>query len=137
MTYKFSGILTSDFYIEEGIDLKDIYSIRKIDSPFKGSGIYLPMYSDRDPNEEEIIKIVNSVGLSKSDNWLFINYICWAGRIDYVYAYLNSCGKITGPVEESDLNKTSDLFVNIMEGFGVPKEKALDFKPFYRGFWNE
>ena len=77
------------------------------------------------------------VGLAGAADWLFINYVTWAGPIDSVYGLGVSGGRAFGPVAESDGDKTRAAYLELMGEFGVAQADALNFPPFVRGYWAE
>lgn len=70
-------------------------------------------------------------------DWLFINYVTWAGQIDSIYRLGSSGGRGFGPVSESADDKVRVVYLDLMAAFGVSPADALNFPPFVRGFWGE
>ena len=134
MAYRFAGFFALTSTISSD-DLLDQHVVRDVDQPFKGQGVLMPEYIGATPSKTDILLWSAKLRIDSAD-WMFIAYDCWAGHIDFVYAF-GSCGDCAfGPIEEHDPDRTTDAFVLAMHNFGVKKDQALNFKPFERGFWD-
>jgi hypothetical protein len=110
---------------------------REITAPFTGVGVRLPALSDDKPGPEQARRLLGELGLGGAANWLFINYVTWAGRIDSVYGLGSSDGRVLGPISESGPDAAQAAYLELMGAFGVSEADALHFAPFVRGFWAE
>jgi hypothetical protein len=110
---------------------------REITSPFSGVGVSLPSLLGNTPARDEVEALARQLGVAAADRWLYLTYVCWAGRIDFVYGLGASGGLPFGPVKEDDQDTVKDTYIRLMAQFGVSAEDALRFAPFQRGFWGE
>ena len=110
---------------------------REIAAPFAGVGVRLPELTGKEPGLDEARRLLAEVGLGGAADWMFIDYVTWAGPIDSVYGLGSSGGRAFGPVTESDGDKTRAAYLELMGAFGVAPADALNFPPFVRGFWGE
>ena len=110
---------------------------REVAAPFTGVGVSLAGLADDEPGPDEARRLLAEVGLAGAADWLFINYVTWAGPIDSVYGLGVSGGRAFGPVAESDGDKTRAAYLELMGEFGVAQADALNFPPFVRGYWAE
>jgi hypothetical protein len=95
------------------------------------------VYRFTEPGSDEVRRLLAEVGLSGAADWLFIDYVTWAGPIDSVYGLGSSGGRAFGPVSESARDTTRAAYLELMGAFGVAEADALNFPPFVRGFWGE
>ena len=112
---------------------------REITSPFIGVGVRLPD-SDGEPEllaPFDVEALARQLGLEAADCWVYLNYVCWGGAIDFVYGLGSARGRPFGPVKEDDQGTVEAAYIGLMEQFGVPAEVALQFEPFRRGYWGE
>ncbi len=137
MTYQFAGIFVKEFKISAEVPLDIPYTVRKVNSPFIGSGISIPQYVSKNPSIEEVNNIVKKIGIKQDLEWMFIIYECWAGKIDDLFGYIKKPEKEIASIIESGKNKLENAYISFMKKFGVSKDEALDFEPFKRGFWGE
>jgi hypothetical protein len=136
MTYRFAGFLARPT-IECPAVLPGNAVWREITVPFVGVGIRLPGLADDEPGPDEARRLLAEIGLRDAADWLYLNYVTWAGRIDRVYGLGVSGGREPGPVSKSELNKVRAAYLGLMGEFGVAPADALNFPPFRRGFWGE
>ena len=134
MSYRFLGFLVRDISTPPK-ELPKAAVWRPITEPFAGIGVrwnpdaeQLPKLSDADARAEQL-------GLDSAGDWLFLDYSCWAGRIDSVRGQGRRGMQSLGPVDETDVDKAQEVYVDLMNTFGVAPEDALAFPPFTRGFW--
>ena len=138
MAYRFTGFFARPT-IEPPAMLPDTAVWREITVPFFGVGVRLAVTGrgDEEPTPAEARRLRAEVGLDGAADWLYLNYVMWAGRIDSVYGLGASGGREFGPVGESDQAKTRATYLELMAAFGVSQAEALNFPPFVRGFWGE
>jgi hypothetical protein len=135
MAYSFVGLFAKP-PVAQPASLPTGVVWRVIDSPFSGVGIKLPDWLDEHPDVDAGSQLIQQFGLASCD-WLFLNYVCWGGDIDYVYGFGCRGGRAFGPVEEYARGAVVEAYTGLMEQFGVSAEDALRFPPFVRGFWGE
>ncbi|MGB3638588.1 MAG: hypothetical protein WBA39_13580 [Rivularia sp. (in: cyanobacteria)] len=135
MTYQFSGIFVKDFQILNKIHLDIPHTVKKINSPFIGSGISIPEYTSKNPSIEEINDIAKKIGIKQDLEWMFIIYECWAGEIDYLFGYIRKPENKIVSIIESSQDKLENAYISFMEEFKISKDEAFNFEPFKRGFW--
>jgi hypothetical protein len=134
--YRFTGFFVRPA-IERPAALPAGVIWREVAAPFAGVGVYLPGLVGKKPGLDEARQLLAEVGLNGAADWLFIDYVTWAGRIDSVSGLGSSGGRAFGPVAESDGEKTRAAYLKLMGAFGVAEVDAFDFPPFVRGFFNE
>lgn len=112
---------------------------RAINTPFVGVGIRLQEFIDGDelPDPDRVTAIRERLGLGAAIDWLFIIYVCWGGRIDFVYGFGKQGERAFGPVKEFAGPKIEAVYLHLMGEFGVQPEDAMQFDPFVRGFWGD
>jgi hypothetical protein len=110
---------------------------REVAAPFSGVGVRLPGLANDEPGPDEARRLLAEVGLGGVADWLFINYVTWAGPIESVYGLGSSGGQTFGPVGESARDNVRAAYLELMGAFGVAPADALNFPPFVRGFWGE
>lgn len=136
MAYRFTG-----FFARPSIECPDMLPDgvvwRKISVPFLGVGVRLVSPHNDKPDTDEAKRLLMDVGLGDATDWLYLNYVMWAGHIDYLYGLGVSSGRKLGPVAEADEEATQEAYLKLMGEFGVAPADALNFPPFERGFWNE
>jgi len=109
---------------------------REIETPFQGVGIAFPFLRGRVPVVANIMALSTDLGLDAAENWLYINYDCWAGEIDWVYGLGRRGAQAFGPFDEDNTSRTQATYLALMEAFGVGTDDALNFAPFERGYWD-
>jgi hypothetical protein len=134
--YRFTGFFARPA-VEQPATLPAGAVRREITAPFAGVGVRLPALAGKEPGLDEAQRLLAEVGLGGAADWLFIDYVTWAGPIDSVYGLGLSGGRAFGPVAESDGDKTRAAYLELMGAFGVAEANALNFPPFVRGFWGE
>lgn len=97
----------------------------------------MPGLANDEPGPDEALRLLAEAGLGGAADWLFINYVTWAGPIDSVYGLGSSGGRAFGPVAESDGDRTRAAYLELMAAFGLAEADARYFPPFVRGFWGE
>jgi len=136
MTYQFAG-----FFVATPMpiprSLPQAATWREISSPFLGVGVLLPHLIGKVVQPDEVQSLAREIGITDGRSWLFLQYDCWGGEIDFVYGMGVSGGVSFGPVEESDRATVEAAFTQVMGQFGVDPQAALNFAPFERGFWGE
>jgi hypothetical protein len=134
--YRFTG-----FFARPAIDCPAVLPAgtvwREITTPFTGVGVRLPSLADDEPGPEEARRLLAEVGLGGAADWLFINYVTWAGPIDNVYGLGSAGGREFGPISESRRETARAAYLELMGAFGVASAAAVHFPPFVRGFWGE
>lgn len=134
--YRFTG-----FFARPVIDRSAVLPVSaiwcEITAPFAGVGVRLPGLANDEPGPDKSRRLLTEVGLGGATDWLFLDYVTWAGRIDSVYGLGSSNGREFGPIRESDLDKVRSAYLELMGAFGVVPADALNFPPFVRGFWGE
>lgn len=110
---------------------------REVTAPFAGVGVRHPNLTHDEPGSGEAARLLAEVGLDGETDWLFINYVTWAGRIEDVYGVGSRGGRAFGPIRASDDHEAGDAYLELMGAFGVPAADALQFLPFERGYWGE
>jgi hypothetical protein len=134
--YRFTGFFARPA-IERPATLPAGAVWREVAAPFAGVGVSLPGLADDEPGPDKARRLLAEVGLGGATDWLFINYVTWAGPIDSVYGLGSSGGREFGPVAETADDNTRAAYLKLMGAFGVAPADALDFPPFLRGFWGE
>jgi hypothetical protein len=109
---------------------------RAIDKPFTGVGVRLPELEEEVLDAARVNELARRLGFVAGD-WLYLNYVCWGGDLDYVYGLGSRGGYSFGPLEESARDSVEAAYTGLMGEFGVTVEDALRFPPFVRGFWGE
>ena len=138
MAYRFTG-----FFARPSVECPTTLPAgavwRETPVPFIGVGVRVRVFglADDEPKPDEARRLLAEVGLSDATDWLYLNYVTWAGRIDSVYGLGASGGREFGPISESDVDKTRAAYLELMDAFGVAAADALNFPPFVRGFWGE
>lgn len=136
MPYQFAGFLATDPVVRPAHMPADSVW-RKIEDPFVGVGLLLPDLIGKVMEESQVLALAASLGLDSAAKWIFLQYDCWGGEIDYVYGLGSSDGERFGPIEESALDKVQSTYIALMAHLGITESEALSFKPFDRGFWSE
>ncbi|WP_332604656.1 hypothetical protein [Acinetobacter sp. ESBL14] len=137
MSYQFVGFfalteqMKSPFYPIDGTTWKDIKD------PFHGIGIKLSPSIKTPSSPDDIKALFSAMNINHVKQWLFIEYVCFGGSIDYIYALIMKNGEIYGPIEESALENVERVYIDLMNEFGISEKDALQFKPFDRNFWDE
>jgi hypothetical protein len=71
---------------------------KEITSPFLGVGVRLSKQDDENlPETVEVEAIARQLGFNTADAWIFLVYVCWAGRIDFIYGLGQHRGAKFGP----------------------------------------
>ena len=136
MAYWFAGFFVRPT-LERPAVLPGTVVWREIVAPFVGVGVRLPGLTQDKPGPDEAWRLLAEVGLGGSTDWLYLNYVTWAGRIDSVYGLGAASGREFGPASESGVDKARAAYLGLMGWFGVAPADALRFPPFARGFWGE
>ena len=136
MSYTFAGFFAWPS-IQQPSPLPEGASWREITEPFVGVGLRLPALIGRQVSEARVLELAQSLGFTKAEHWLFLQYDCWAGQIDFTFGLGSAAGEAFGPVEESARDRVQSVYTDLMGRFGVSQQAALDFHPFHRGFWGE
>jgi len=137
MAYRFTGLLAPGLEgLADSADLPAGSVIRSIQTPFVGVGIALPSLAGKTLQMSELSAVANQMGIAAAKVWLFIDYETWGG-VDAVYAVGFADGSFFGPFDDSNGETVEATYVDVMGRIGVSKDDALDFEPFYRGFWGE
>lgn len=137
MSYQFVGFfvlteqMTSPFYPIDGTIWKNIKE------PFQGIGIKLSPSIKTPSSPKEIKTLFNEMNINAARQWLFIEYECFGGSIDYIYALIMKNDEIYGPIEESAFDNVERVYISLMNEFGISEKDAIRFKPFERDFWDE
>jgi hypothetical protein len=134
--YRFTGFFARPV-IDRPATLPTKSSWREVATPFAGVGVSLPGLANDKPDSAEARRLLAEVGLGGATDWLFINYVTWAGPIDSVYGLGVSGDREFGTSSESDRETTRAAYLELMGAFGVAPADALNFPPFVRGFWDE
>lgn len=137
MTYHFAGFLARPSVVHPK-SLPPGAVWRDIVTPFVGVGVRLSRLDDDEllsPPEAE--SLAAQMGLDTAECWVYLDYFCWGGGIDFVYGFgSRNQGIAFGPVWEVDAtDAVVSAYTDLMEWFGVPVPNALHFSPFVRGFW--
>ena len=136
MAYQFAG-----FFIKgktyQFLELPSNAVVRQITSPFDGVGIRLPAYIGQTVTTEDVLQLSKSIGVSQSAEWIFIQYDCFGGQIDFVSGMTCSQADASPYKEDSSYDTVRQSFLNLMQSFGVDHENAINFLPFKRGFWGD
>ena len=136
MAYWFSGFLAKP-PIARPETLLEGEVWREISAPFSGIGVRLEDLLGTNPDPDRVEVLARRLGVVRASEWLYLTYVCWAGRIDLVFG-LGAKGRWRyGPIKESDVSLTRGAYVRLMAEFGVTSADALRFPPFERGFWGE
>ena len=137
MAYRFTGFLAPGLdKVEAPQKLPADAVVRAIQVPFAGVGIALPSLIDKPLTAEHVLTLAAQTGIAAADAWLFIDYETW-GRVDAVYACGSVGGDVFGPVEDTNVETVEATYVAAMARVGIREQDALDFPPFYRGFWGD
>ena len=134
MGYQFKGYFFKGFKVKHTTLLDKSYEIRTIEEPFQGSGILIEGLSNM-ITLDEIVELAEKLPIPKNVDWLFIEYDCWAGRIDYILGLTCIAGQINKLIEEDRMDFIDEAYIKLMQEFQISKEIAINFKPFERGFW--
>ena len=134
MAYRFTGFLAKS-PTHPTADVGTVW--RNITTPFVGVGVRLESLLGESLPPDIVRTLAEQFAFTPATDWLFLNYVTWAGRIDSVYGLGVCGGREFGPVEEDNADRTRDAFLRLMSTFGVSADDALRFPPFERGFWGE
>lgn len=134
MSYRFAGFFVKP-PINHTLEADGVW--RAISAPFVGVGVRLPDRIGTTPDPAEVSQLLVALGLEGVTDWVYLTYDCWGGRIDSVYGLGSRGTRAFGPLQEDDVSKTEQAFVELMGEFGVTPDDALRFGPFARGFWGE
>ncbi len=136
MAYWFTGVFTRPD-CEPGKSLPSDVQLRMISEPFVGAGLRMASQRAVKPNHDSVQRLLVECGIVDVVNWLFLDYVTWAGRIDSVYGLGLVDGQAFGPIDESEDEHVESAYLSLMGTFGVSSLDALSFSPFVRGFWGE
>ena len=134
MSYMFAGFFATPI-LQKPDRLPERSVWRVIETPFQGVGISLPFLEGKVPVLANIMALFTELGLDAAESWMYINYDCWAGEIDWVYGLGRHAGQTFGAFDEDTTSRTQETYLALMEAFGVSAEDALNFAPFARGYW--
>ena len=134
--YQFAGFFAKP-PIEPPATLPSGVVWRAISAPFAGIGVRVSSLIGQSPQRDEVEILARKLSLLSALEVLYLTYDCWGGGIDYVYGLGVREDTAFGPVEESDVTKTKQVYLTLMNEFGVSPDDALRFPPFVRGFWGE
>ena len=136
MAYQFAG-----FFIATQMPKPESFpqaaTWREITSPFRGVGVRLPHLIGKVVQSDQVQSLAQEIGIREGTTWLFLQYDCWGGEIDFVFGLGVAAGVPFGPVEESARGLVEAAYTQVMGQFGVSAEAALNFVPFERRFWGE
>ena len=134
--YRFAG-----FFAEPPVKLTSAlpmgYVQRAISDPFQGLGIRIAELIGETPDATEVHRRLHEIGLQNAERWIYLTYDCWGGRIDFVFGLGSMSGQVFGPLRDDNIDTVPSTYETLMGLFGVNREDALNFQPFYRGFWGE
>ena len=144
MTYIFTGFFIHDIDLGNinSIELSQIDGdsvIKEIEKPFHGLGVRLPNYDHlrQKANDIRIGAIkdwATRLGFHEG-KWIFLEYICWGGRLESVMGLVhNDTGNFVY-ISSDDYQDVDKVYTELMAHFGVSENHAMDFPPFYRKFW--
>jgi hypothetical protein len=136
MTYRFTGFFARPVG-PQPVPLLPGAVWREIATPFSGVGVRLSGSDNRLLTQSEAEALARQFGLDAAECWVFLNYVCWGGSIDFVYGLGSRDGVPFGPVKETALDAVKTAYTGLMEQFGVSAAVALQFEPFRRGYWGE
>jgi hypothetical protein len=136
MGYQFAGFFIAA-EMPKPESLPKAATWREIESPFRGVGILLPNLIGKVVQSAQVQSLAQEIGIAAGMTWLFLQYDCWGGEIDFVFGLGVAAGMPFGPVEESALSLVEAAYTRVMGQFGISAEAALNFAPFKRGFWGE
>jgi hypothetical protein len=137
MAYRFNG-----FFARPAVDRPAALPTgavwRDVTTPFAGVGVHIQVtgFGNDELGPQEAQQLLAAIGLSGVPDWLYLSYVTWGGQIDYVYGLGVSGGRAFGPVRESD-GQAREVYLSLMDAFGVSAADAFNFPPFVRGFWGE
>lgn len=135
MAYWFAGFFARPS-ISQPNNLPADATWREIVEPFAGIGVRFTRFEGKPPPESEVDALAEQLGLNAAECWLFLDYACWAGRIDSVYGLGSRGGMRFGPLYETGASEMVDAtFTKLMSQIDVSPEKAMRFAPFERGYW--
>lgn len=136
MAYQFAGFFVAA-PMPSPKSLPQAATWREISLPFRGFGVLLPHLVGKVVPPEKVQSLAQEIGITDGMNWLFLQYDCWGGEIDFVYGMGVAEGVPFGPTEESARGVVESAYTQVMGQFGVSPEAAHNFAPFERGFWGE
>lgn len=136
MAYEFTGFFARPA-VPQPVALPPGAVWREIAAPFSGIGVRLPGSADRLLPPPEVEALARQFGLGAADRWVYLNYVCWGGDIDFVYGFGWHCGTAFGPIQEDARDAVEAVYTGLMGRFGVAAADALNFPPFIRGFWGD
>lgn len=136
MSYRFAG-----FFADPSVPAPDVLPEgavwRVIKSPFDGVGLRLESFVGQSPDVRVVAALADGFGFSRADRWIYLTYDCWAGQVDFVFGLGMKGGVAFGPRESSDEDRVEAEYLALMQAFGLTDSQALNFAPFFRGFWGE
>ena len=134
MAYWFNGFFAKGTF-KPPVDLRDGVVWRAISTPFIGVGVRISPSTNKSPDAAEIGRLRREVGLDAASDWIYLTYVCWAGKIDFIYGLGVVDGRTICTATEDDEDKAKAVYLAFMGKFGVSPSDALQFPPFVRGFW--
>lgn len=136
MGYQFAGFLVAARMSRpESLPQDAVW--RDIALPFQGVGVFLPHLIGKEIHRDEVQSLAQKIGVLGEGSWLFLQYDCWGGAIDFVYGMGVAGGHPFGPIENSALDTVESTYIEVMSQLGISAEDSLNFAPFERGFWGE
>jgi hypothetical protein len=136
MAYQFAGFFVAT-QMPKPDSLPQGAKWREIASPFQGVGVLLPHLIGKVVQSDDVQSLAQVIGITGGMTWIFLQYDCWGGEIDFVFGLGVAAGVPFGPVEESTRDLVEAAYTQVMGQFGVSAKAALNFAPFGRGFWGE
>jgi hypothetical protein len=144
MAYWFSGFLAKPA-VDAPDRMPEDAAWRVITSPFSGVGLRLPAFDGERPGVGWVLELARDLGIDRAEDWVFLVYTCFGGRVDSVFGLGRRGSHHFGPIEEDDglprppdgERPTERAYLDLMAAFGVDEAAAKNFPPFRRGFWGE
>jgi hypothetical protein len=131
MAYQFTGFFSRAATLDETA-LKTGHVFRIVHNPFSGCGVLTP---DWRPSFEACASYLAALGISEHD-WIFVDYVTWAGPVDYVSAFGVRSGVRFGPFED-DEDTAASTFEDALEAFGLEWGIGSYFEPFDQAYWGK
>jgi len=106
---------------------------RSISLPVRGFVVSLPDTLGQGM-EIELIRALGAEVAGEND-WIFLNYQTWAGKIDSIFGLGTIGGGIFGPIEDSEDDTVEITYKELMERIGIMPEYSGNFAPFHRDYF--
>lgn len=136
MPYRFAGFLARPA-VARPAALPGGVIWREITAPFVGVRLPASDIYEESLAPDDVHALTRSLGIIAAERWLFLDYLCWGGSLEFVYGLGSGDGRPVGPVEVSDIDEVEHAYVRLMAHIGVSEADALFFEPFTRGYWDE